>query len=273
MKFLLLSLTFSISTAFAEIYKASITRIDYSKKKSEKNLIYLNTGEVIIIPRNQIYKLPLIQKHHKTGALLKIRTSKKRLLLSFETILKRKITPGSSSEKEAYFPTIIDSQEKAEEIFKNLRDNPHSRSQCYNRAHVWVYESKQFYDINSMKAFLFFTRKYIRQYNFGWWFHVAPLALVKMGDEIEEKILDNSFTTGPTSVKSWTDLFMRNKANCPVISRYSEYELNQESNYCYIQKQSMYYVQPLDLDNLEQSGLIKNRFNKYEVNRAYRNAF
>jgi hypothetical protein len=273
MKILLMALLFSISLASAEIHEASISTIDYGKISGEENLLYLSDGSVIKIPQKDINTTLQFHELQKKGTLLKIKTTANRELVSFEALSKIKRIRHNSIKNEIYTPTIVDSFQKAEAIFSDLRDNAISWSQCYNRAHIWVYESKNTYDLNSMKAFLFFTRRYIRQYNYGWWFHVAPLTLVKNDTQIEERILDNSFTSGPTSIKSWTDIFMKNKVHCPAISRYSEYEKNQELEYCYLYKASMYYVQPLDLDTLERSGESRTIFSQYEVNRAYRNAF
>lgn len=148
-----------------------------------------------------------------------------------------------------------------------------SNSQCYNRAHVWVYEAKNNYSLNAMKVFMFYTRKYIRQYNFEWWFHVAPFTYIQEGESTVEKVLDPRFTRGPLVMKSWTDIFMRNKVTCPAITKYSQYANNQEAEYCYLYKASMYYVQPLDLENLENTGRTKTAFYNWEVNRAYRQGF
>lgn len=124
-----------------------------------------------------------------------------------------------------------------------------------------------------MKMFIFYTRKYIREYDFQWWFHVAPYTYVKIQEANEQRILDRTFAREPLAVKSWTDIFMKNKVDCSVITKYSDYENHQESQYCYLYKASMYYLQPLDLENHEQTGATKTKWLDYEVSRAYWNGF
>lgn len=170
-------------------------------------------------------------------------------------------------------PTVLSSLDEVREIFKNLRRGSTSWSQCFNRAHIWAYESKKAYDLNSMKVFLFFTTKYIRRYDYEWWFHVSPYALTEEEGGVEERVLDFRFSRSPLQVKTWTDLFMINKASCPVVGKYSEYRQNQDQEDCYLMKASMYYLQPLDLSSLEETGRERNSWNSYEVRRAYRNGF
>jgi hypothetical protein len=273
MRILFWFLFYSFSIASAAAHVASISSIDFGKIPGEESLLYLNDGSVIKLPKKESKNILQFKNLQKEGTLIRWKTSSKRMLISFKILSQRSPVQTKSRGDEVYEPTIVESLQIAEAIFNDLRDNPNSWSQCYNRAHVWVYESKNRHNLNSMKAFLFFTRKYIRQFNYGWWFHVAPLVLVKNESKIEEKILDNSFTLKPTSPKTWTDMFIKSRANCPNISRYSDYENNQETEYCYLYKTSMYYLQPLDLESLERTGAVRKSFFQYEINRAYRNAF
>jgi hypothetical protein len=71
----------------------------------------------------------------------------------------------------------------------------------------------------------------------------------------------------------WTDIFMRNNSDCPKVETYSEQANYPESNWCYIMESPMYYYQPVDLENLEKKGEIKNSWNPTEVRDAYKDAF
>jgi hypothetical protein len=124
-----------------------------------------------------------------------------------------------------------------------------------------------------MKVFLFFTSKYIRRYDYEWWFHVAPYTLTQEDEEVRERVLDFKFTRSPLLMKNWTDLFMINKASCPVVGKYSEYRQQQDREDCYLMKESMYFLQPLDLSQLEETGRGKTNWNSFEIKRAYRNGF
>ncbi len=172
-----------------------------------------------------------------------------------------------------YEASILDGQDEANSIFKKLNRRYRRRSECYNRAHVWSYESLSRFGLKSMKVFLFFTRKYIREYDFGWWFHVSPFTFVLENGEPQERVLDYMFVYSPSDMKKWTDYFMSNDAECPTVSKYSDYANNQEKAYCYLIKTSMYYYQPLDLTKLEQSGNEKHEWVDWEVNNAYRQGF
>lgn len=269
--FILLIFSFS---SFASVRVGEVERIDYPRPQEKDFLIFLNDGTVLKVEDNNSNMLLDLEISKRKNSVLKFTTDKNRVILHFSLI-------ESSEEKfpelyfpgEKYEPTVLPNLEEAKTIFKSLRRGASPRSQCYNRAHVWAYESKNKYKLDSMKVFIFYTRKYIREYNFGWWFHVAPFTYVQTDISNEERVLDPMFAKGPLSSKEWTDLFMKNKVTCPVINKYSEYENNEEASYCYLLKESMFYLQPLDLDKLERSGVIKSQWLNYEVKRAYRNGF
>ena len=261
---------FSFSS-FARTIEGYINHIDYGRSDVEAINLYISDGSVLIVPGNT-NKMNFYEDAHHERSTLRFTVDNERLIRSANLI---KSFPEKVSKKSFKFfdPTILSSLEEAKNIFRNLRSGSSPRSQCYNRAQVWAYESKKKYGLNSMKVFMFYTRKYIRQYNFGWWFHVAPFTYVSENGHKTEKVLDYRFTREPTPMKPWTDIFMKNKVTCPEINRYSEYESNQEKEYCYLYKTSMYYVQPLDLDNLERNAREKTEFLNYEIKRAYRNGF
>ena len=77
----------------------------------------------------------------------------------------------------------------------------------------------------------------------------------------------------PAAVKTWTDKFIYSKRNCPVVSKYSDYRNNQETEHCYLHPASMYFWQPRDLEKYETTGFEKTQYIPSEVNWAYREAF
>lgn len=255
--------------------KGTIHHLDYPRPGEDLTLVYLSSGDVLKVPveEKDLHKeLEEAFKHHQ---VLELEYNHDRFIEAVSSFQdnKQPVTTKRIPTNESYNPTILSSQFDASQLFRSLRRGATSWSQCYNRAHIWAYESKYYNDINSMKVFLFFTRKYIRQYNYKWWFHVSPFTYVDEGNGIQEKVLDLAFTRGPTPMKQWTDLFMYNRATCPEVTKYSQYENHQEEEYCYLHKATMFYLQPLDLDNLERSGQIKSNWVDYEVRRAYRNGF
>lgn len=155
-------------------------------------------------------------------------------------------------------------------LFSSMRNDLSGSSECYNRAHVWSWEIYQRYRYNTGKMFLFFTRKYISEYRYKWWFHVAPF--INQTSSAQHMVLDRQYTRGPLPMHSWTDVFMRNDAHCPVVDRYSSYSQNQYSRYCYLIPASMYYWQPYNLDRLERYHTTKKVFIQSQINHAYRDA-
>lgn len=172
---------------------------------------------------------------------------------------------------QTYFPTIIPNMSRAAELFNEL-EHKNNNSECYNRAHVWTYSWRIKHHIYSSKAWIFFTRKYIRKYDFQWWFHVAPLLHIASEDSVVEKIADKKYAKKILSMKEWSDIFMRNDAECPIIDLYSEYANYPETGWCYIMKTSMYYYQPIDLETYERDGKARTTWNQFEVIQAYKDA-
>lgn len=172
---------------------------------------------------------------------------------------------------QTYFPTILPSVQRANELFSEL-EHKNNNSECFNRAHVWSYSWRIKHQIYSSKAWIFFTRKYIRQYDFQWWFHVAPLVHIASDDSVIEKIADKKYSKRLLSMKEWTDVFMRNNVECPLIDLYSEYANYPETGWCYTMKTSMYYYQPVDLETYERDGKSKVMWNHLEVIQAYKDA-
>ncbi len=165
-----------------------------------------------------------------------------------------------------YLPSDLGSFENAQSIFGGLHRRFKRRSQCYQRAHVWAYSMHANSNIKSMKVFLFFTEKYVRAYNYKWWFHVAPF--VKAAGV--EYVMDRSYTSKPLDMQSWTNEFMKNKAVCPVIRSYSDYSRNEYAAYCFVAKVPMYYYNPVDLQALERRRVVIENWKTSHVNDSRR---
>lgn len=155
-------------------------------------------------------------------------------------------------------------------LFRSMRNDLSGSSECYNRAHVWSWEIYRQKRYNTGKMFLFFTRRYINEYRYKWWFHVAPF--INESGRPQHVVLDRQYARGPLPMHTWTDMFMRNDAHCPVVDRYSSYSQNQYSRYCYLIPASMYYWQPYNLDRLERYHTTKRVFIQSEINHSYRDA-
>lgn len=170
-------------------------------------------------------------------------------------------------------PPSIVSETEAQDVFQSMNPNYRRRSQCFNRAHVWTYETFQSKGIHLMKVFMFFTSKYIREYRYRWWFHVSPFAIVETNGEKRESILDHTFMNGPVGPKEWSDHFIEPRTPCPTVNRYSDYSNHQYDHYCYFMKVPMYFWQPRHLEALEAGTPAPESFVRDEVLAAYSQAF
>lgn len=178
----------------------------------------------------------------------------------------------SPTPTEGFEPTVFNSSEETIRYFQSMRTDTRWRSECYNRAYVWNYELWKNHGLKTRKVFMFFTKKYIREFNYGWWFHVAPLAKVNTGNATLEVVLDREFSRSPQLLEVWKNDYIRNRAKCPEVQKYSDYSEHQYEAYCYFIKASMYYWQPLDLENLEKYGTQITDWNDWKLRVAYRDA-
>jgi hypothetical protein len=185
-----------------------------------------------------------------------------------------KITPNKSFYPQAFeaVPTIVESSDQARLLFK-LGRHKIKTSECFNRAHVWAYELFKNHQVNALKTWIFFSRKYIRKFAFDWWFHVAPSIVVKEENDVfRHQVMDLKYASRPLNTKDWTDIFMRNKASCHLIKSYSDYANYPESEWCYVMRTNMYYYQPLDMEDLETRGEAKTMWIFSEIRQAYEDA-
>ncbi len=169
-------------------------------------------------------------------------------------------------------PSIL-TPDQAEKVFHSMNPNYRRRSQCFNRAHVWTYETFTSKQIRLMKVFMFFTARYIRDYHYGWWFHVSPFSYVNDNGTVRESILDFRFMQGPASPREWSDHFIEPKSECPTVKKYSDYSNHQYEHYCYFMKVPMYFWQPRHLEALETGALPPETFIRDEVLSAYSQGF
>lgn len=191
--------------------------------------------------------------------------------LTNDASLKYNDVPGTLLEEE-FEATPIRSYTLASRYFRGSRYN-RKASECFNRSMVWSYEWWKKYKIKSNKLFIFFSRAYIRKYNYKWWFHTAPMVKVRINGKLTERMMDRKFTKQPMSVRGWTNTFMRNNARCKPITKYSEYADFPYTGWCFIQKTHMYTYQPADLQMYEAWGYSKDHFEMREVAGAYLEAF
>ena len=244
-------------------------------KQNESPIIFLTSGHAVRIASHQkkmLHKLR-IGLHSKLLFAMTIDNNK---ITQIKTM--KPFSPLPNKEKNLienipYRPSIIKNLDEAMGHFNESKKNAKHESQCFNRSHVWTYDWRIKNNLYSSKAWIFFTRRYIREYKFDWWFHVAPMVHVAFDNSVKERIMDIKYSKGPLNLKEWTDIFMRDNTNCPVVVNYSDYADFQESSSCFVMKSSMYYYQPMDLEEFEITTSPKTKWIQQEVQEAYREAF
>ncbi len=266
----IMTMSFSV---FAERFQSKVHSIDTARKKDEPHLIMMDNGRVIFVDYHDTELLNSFRKSLKEGNTLKLEVDEESHFLGAESMEPEAYVPPVRRTLKninfSYEPSVVSSS-SATSIFRRMRRDYQNASQCYNRAHIWAWEEYQNSGLKSTKHFLFFTRRYIRNYHYKWWFHVSPSVQVSgLGD----RILDRRYTSGHRSVSSWTRNFVHSGRSCPVVYKYYDYRNNQESEDCYLIPVSMYFWQPRDIERRDRTGYEKTQFYNSEVDYAYWEAF
>lgn len=242
---------------------------------NDQPLIFLTTGQVVSL--NDKSMLKSFKEAVVNKLWFDVTVNDKREVIGLKEIaapLNSEVLKNNFLvQEEPFSPSILKDMNQARNYFYEQRGDHREEAQCYNRAHVWAYEWRTKHNFYSTKIWLFFTRKYIRKFKFEWWFHVSPAVHVIVNNEVKERVMDAKYARGPLALKQWTDIFMRDSANCPVVEKYTDHANYPESGSCFVMKSSMYYYQPVDLEQLEFSGLPKLRWLAPEVKHAYDEAF
>ncbi len=169
-------------------------------------------------------------------------------------------------------PTMISSA-KVKEIFSSLNPNFRRLSECSDRTHVWAFDEFKKSGIKSQKAFVLFTASYINRVRFKWWFHVAPMFAVETSGGIQKMITDVMYKDRPVSLKEWTSMMVFSERDCKMTRKFSEYDVNPQTEDCYMMFGSMYDRLPSDLSAQETVGIFRSEWNETEVSGARARAF
>lgn len=253
--------------------------IDYGKTVQDEILVFLTSGHVVKVKREDQALLKKFTADKSARRWFDFKMDDDRFITEMN-VTESPVPEPQEDEKfftpmnmtSSYVPTTIKDMDTAKKYFKEARYNPKD-SQCFNRAMVWSYEWWRKHSLKSNKILIFFTRTYIRRYNFEWWFHIAPYVHIKDGNKVVERVMDVKYGRGPLEFGKWTNLFMRNDAPCPMITKYSEYADYPYTGECYIIRTHMYTYQPADLQMYDSWGYVKEKFNMDEVRGAYLEAF
>ncbi|MDA8792557.1 protein-glutamine glutaminase family protein [Bacteriovoracaceae bacterium] len=183
-----------------------------------------------------------------------------------------------------YEPTNIITETPEEttmEIFKSLYNRKKKGSQCYNRAYVWANDMHQKRGIKSKKNFVFYSKKFRREIDKKWWFHVAPIIMVN-GEEV---FVDRAFSKKPLSRLDWETVFIGDlqeklreeqgipRYSCPMIDRMSIYDAQKETDWCFHLNANMYFWGPNSLYRLESKNVRPLKWHSGILKTARKQAF
>jgi hypothetical protein len=170
-------------------------------------------------------------------------------------------------------PTILNDLKEAEAIFHRSNSFYKRISECSDRAHVWAHDEFKYSGVNSLKAFVFFTASYINSVGFKWWFHVAPMYRTNIQGQFIDLVMDYRYSDRPLTVKEWTDLFVYTKRSCKVTTKFSEYDVNPQTENCYLMIESMHYQLPGEIFDQERYSRYKNQTSDFEIRASKKRAF
>jgi hypothetical protein len=277
MKHIIVSVIFlSLTQAlFAARFSSTIHSIDFGKT-SEQHLIRFHNGRVTFVNPNDFELIESLVLSSKKFETIEVQTDNENILYAVQTVnpLPDQDHIGDiewAPQSKLYNPSIMRDWNGALGVYNRMRRDYSLNGECYNRAHIWGYEEFQRTKLNSMKIFMFFTERYIRNYRFHWWFHVTPMVYV--ANLSSPRTLDKRYTTGPIQTKTWSDVFVRSKRACRIVKKFENFWLNQQSEDCYHIYTSMYYVIPRDIEKRDLTGIEKSEFYEKEIRKAYQNGF
>jgi hypothetical protein len=265
--------------AIAAKLKTTVAFIDEATTHSESHRVYLSLDGVVAKIKNEdIGLLEGLKEVHAANLTVEVELNNDNFIEGVSLVAKtpkfksNQVSQVSNSLVE-YVPTVLNSMDEATEMFESMTTKMRNRSQCFNRAHVWTYNLYTSRRLNSQKVFMFFTSSYIRRFDYKWWFHVAPFVMVKNENgKVEEMVLDRTFKDEISTMKDWSDDFIKTKKACPTVAKYSDYELNQKVQDCYFIKTPMYTWEPTDIEKAETEGLNKLNWIQWELDTARKNA-
>lgn len=266
---ILFAVLFSLQAFANETFISRIYSVTWSNRTSEANLVkfqnarigfFYHTNKFQGIFPGDLVEVEITDDHK----LVSVRTLPEDDQISINTPFVTEID---------YVPTEIAGYAEAQNIMNRFRKGFLPNSEAHNRAHVWVFDEYKKSNLLSMKAFVFFSEKYIRKYNHKWWFHVAPLVTYKKSGKNLEKILDPTYADHPLSISKWVNRLTVGHASCQVIEKYSQYITPVTNDDCYVIKENMYFWQPKDLEILERNGIARVNFFEWEIDHSLQEAF
>ena len=243
---------------------------DIEIKDSLDVLVKTEQGDVLWISPYKKSLIELIQRAKFQNSLVELESDQDHFIINARLLDEKFHSEELALEYDSseFEPTIFTNYNNLRRSFLTMRRDSRKNSQCYERAYVWAYDLWETQEINSMKLFLFFTNKYIREYRFKWWYHVSPMSY--LGEQ--EYVLDRKFARGPLYPQTWTNIFMRNNAVCKSVVSYFDYDKDDPTESCFLIRSSMHYLGPNALKRRDQ-GFELTKWNLTTLRNSRRRGF
>jgi hypothetical protein len=269
---MLIACLFSLE-ASATYLKTSLSGLDVSQDPAEEVIVMATSGDVLWAPPRKTKLISTLKLAIKTQQLIELDVSANSTIRSARLLSEKSAPPlmdesFKDSVLQDYEPTQFSTMQEMKEAFATMDRGTRSRSQCYNRAYVWGHDLWRDRGVNSMKLFLFFTTKYIREFRYKWWFHVSPMSYVGQ----DEYVMDRRFTKNPLLPQSWTNIFMHNNSVCKSVTSYFDYHKDDPTEYCFLIRSTMFYYGPSSIKRRDQ-GYQKTEYNRATLRAARQQAF
>lgn len=277
--FLGLSFFFCAEVSASTTFRTQIHDLRPSLSQKETTLVFLQNGKVAKLPSMNESFAKDLEKLRQKKTWIRVTLNDQRHIIAFSSLPlslpkeEENLESLTPTIREVYEPSLLPSMDVARDFFRETRLPREGETQCFNRAHIWSYDWRTKKNLYSKKIWIFFTAKFIREHDFEWWFHVAPLIHVNVDGKIKERVMDMKYARGPISTKVWSDIFIKDDAPCPTVTNYTEHADFPESGSCYLQKSSMYYYQPIDLELNEKYEIQKEAWIPSELTQAFSEAF
>lgn len=258
---LILLLALSIPFAQADVIKGKIFKVIEGTRSSE-DMVFMQDGRVVFIDKKDAV---LMRSLETAQSSLEITTDDRNTMRAARSSNKMMEAP--------FTPSILPNKSEVDKMFNRLNSNYQRESQCFNRAHVWANDEFKKNNILTEKIFVFFTASYINRTRFNWWFHVAPLVSYQSGGKVEKAVLDFRYADRPLTIKQWTDMFVYSSRECLVTTKFSDYDVNPQTEDCYQITTNMYYWQPQDIAARDRTEIEMQDFAPGSIQSAFAEAF
>jgi hypothetical protein len=125
------------------------------------------------------------------------------LLINAHTIFAQDISP-----LEGLLASNV-STKKASQMWSTMNTRTRKNGECFNRAHVWSYDFQSKFGVNTRKYLIYYTKKYRKELDNKWGFHIAPMVKVQGVDYV----FDRKFHDKPYTKKEWAKWFLAYATN------------------------------------------------------------